>query len=74
MLACVTSLWRGAVQVPEDAPPAVQESWRLAQRDVLLPPDLGEEGLGCFLRADMKKIFVNVKSESDGKIKKSKLD
>ena len=40
VVAGLSPLWGGAVEIPEDAPPGVEEPWRLAQRYVLLPADL----------------------------------
>ena len=40
VVAGLSPLRCGAVEIPEDTPPGVEEPWRLAQRYVLLPADL----------------------------------
>ena len=63
VFASVSPLGCCAVQVPEHAPPGVQEAGELAQCDVLLPPDLGQEGLRRLLHVDVQQVLIDVQGQ-----------
>lgn len=63
VVALVPSFRCRTVQVPEDTPPRVQESRGFAQCDVLLPPDLGQEGLCCLLCPYVQQVLVHVQRQ-----------
>lgn len=63
VLAGVPALGRRAIEVPEDAPPRVQEARGLPEGYVLLPADLREEGLRGLLRAHVQQVLVHVERE-----------
>jgi len=63
VVAGLSPLRGGAVQIPKYTPPRVEKPRRFPQCDVFLPSYLIQEGLCCFLCPHVKKILVHIERE-----------